>query len=136
MREAFRDDRPLRLPLERVVADRLGGAHAFLDVTGLKDVALRVARVGGPHAGVAVGLELDNSGRAQDPRLPGVPLSALNAAGCRSSSHRGPMTRQDRAEGVTRALRTPGSFYSITANSEGMIVVDPNAGLAWLLYFG
>ena len=59
MRKALRHDDALRLLLEHVVADRLGRAHAFLDVARLEDVALRVTSVRRPHTGVAVGLQLD-----------------------------------------------------------------------------
>ena len=58
--EAVRDDRALRLLLQRVVADRFGGAHAFLEVALLHHrLAFRILRVLRPHAGVAIGLQLD-----------------------------------------------------------------------------
>ena len=60
MREALRNDHALRLALEHVVADRLGGAHAFLDVAWLEDVALGIAGIGCPDSGIAVGLQLDS----------------------------------------------------------------------------
>ena len=60
MRELVGHDPALCFALERVVADRVGGLEAFLDVTCFHDrLALRIAGVLGPHPGVAVGLELD-----------------------------------------------------------------------------
>ena len=70
MGEALRHDRALGLLLQRVVADRLGRAHAFLDVARLEDGPARRA-LGGPHAGIAVGLKLD----------PDLDLVALGPAG-------------------------------------------------------
>lgn len=37
---------------------------------------------------------------------------------------------------VRAALQAPGSYYTLTANFEGMIVVDPVRGVAFFLYFG
>jgi hypothetical protein len=48
----------LGLLLQRVVADRRGGAQRLLHVAGLEDAAGRVG-VLGPHAGQAVGLQLE-----------------------------------------------------------------------------
>ena len=54
MREALRHHPTLALALERVVADRFGGTHAFLDVARLEQARLRR-----PYARVAIGLKLD-----------------------------------------------------------------------------
>src|SRR6187399_2035152 len=54
--ETFRHDPALRLLLQRVVADRLGGAHALLKVALLDDRTLFVAGSRAPHAGITVGL--------------------------------------------------------------------------------
>src|SRR5687768_4335024 len=54
MGEALRHHAALGLLLQRVVADRLGGAHAFLDVA-----LFERARALRPDTGVAIGLELD-----------------------------------------------------------------------------
>src|SRR4029450_10942772 len=59
VREAVGDNGALCLFLQRVVAYRLGGAHAFLDVAGLEDRALSIAGIGGPDSGIAVGLQLN-----------------------------------------------------------------------------
>jgi hypothetical protein len=37
---------------------------------------------------------------------------------------------------IEAALRAPGSFYALTANREGMLVVAPGAGIAAFLYYG
>jgi hypothetical protein len=37
---------------------------------------------------------------------------------------------------IERALSTPGSFYAVTANEEGMILIMPRTGIAAFLYFG
>src|SRR4029450_9911229 len=58
VREAVGDNGALCLFLQRVVADRLGGAHAFLDAAGLEDRALSIAGIGGPDSGIAIGLQL------------------------------------------------------------------------------
>ena len=51
---------PCALLLQRIVADRFGGAHALLEVALLHHrLALRVLGVRRPHAGIAIGLELD-----------------------------------------------------------------------------
>ena len=51
---------PCDLALKRVVADRFGGAHSFLEIAGLHyRLSLRVLGIGGPDAGIAVGLKLD-----------------------------------------------------------------------------
>ena len=55
MGEAFGDDDTLRGLLQRVVADRGGGAHGFLDIAGFKPPGI----VLGPDAGEAIGLEFD-----------------------------------------------------------------------------
>src|SRR3954451_20522297 len=53
--EAVRNDATLCLLLQRVIADRFRGAHAFLEITLLHDrLAVRRLRVRGPNAGVAV----------------------------------------------------------------------------------
>src|SRR4029453_11935358 len=51
------DDVALLALHDRVVADRARGAHAFLEVARLEQVAL--LREVPPHAGVAVGLQLE-----------------------------------------------------------------------------
>jgi hypothetical protein len=80
--EAFRNHPALGIALQRVVADRLGGAHALLDVAGLEDRAVLVASIGRPNAGVAVGLELD-----RDLDLVAFdPAGGAPAPGCASSS--------------------------------------------------
>lgn len=37
---------------------------------------------------------------------------------------------------IDEALRTPGSFYALTANREGMMIVVPRRRIAAFLYFG
>src|SRR5262245_15032950 len=63
------------LPLQPVVADRGGRAQRLLDVSGLEDVtrALGVVR---PHAGQAVGLQLQPHGRRMAAAPPRYRLSA------------------------------------------------------------
>jgi hypothetical protein len=63
----------LRPLLDAVVADRLGGAERLLDVVpgDVLDDA-RLQRVADPHAGVAVGLELDPYSRALRPGVAAV----------------------------------------------------------------
>ena len=77
MGEAFRDDAALRLLLQRVVADRLRRAHAFLDIARLDAVA--VARR--PDARIAVRLKFqpDRSGIAL--RLAGALLDRRHLLG-------------------------------------------------------
>ena len=57
MRERFRPDITLRLPLKRVVADGLRGIHRFFDIAGIENafIPLHVMR---PHPSVKIGLEL------------------------------------------------------------------------------
>src|SRR3954470_652032 len=54
MGEALRHDIALRLLLQRVVADRLGGAQAGLDIAGLQQILV----IGRPDAGEAIRLQL------------------------------------------------------------------------------
>src|SRR5262245_2055529 len=58
MREAVRHHPALRAPLQRVVTDRRGGLQRGLDVAGLQQMPAFV-RLVRPHAGKAVGLQLD-----------------------------------------------------------------------------
>lgn len=37
---------------------------------------------------------------------------------------------------VGAALEKAGSYYSLSQNGEGIMVVDPQSGLAWFLYYG
>lgn len=71
-----------------------------------------------------------------DPGRPPEPLFALRADRCRSRPAGNRLTPQDRMEDARRALAAPRSYYTVTGNEEGMIVVDPTAGLAWFLYSG
>ncbi len=66
MGEAFGRDAAAAAALQRVVADGLGRAHAFLKVAGLqRHLTVRHRRrIGGPDAGVAVGLKLQCDGLA------------------------------------------------------------------------
>ena len=60
MGEAVGHHPALRFALKRVIADGLGGAHSFLEIAGLHyRLSLRVLGIGGPNAGIAVGLKLD-----------------------------------------------------------------------------
>ena len=52
--KAFGNDPALRLLLQRVVADRLGGAHSLFDVALLESAGARC-----PDTGIAIGLKLD-----------------------------------------------------------------------------
>lgn len=38
--------------------------------------------------------------------------------------------------GIRRALQSPGSYYMLTKNGEGMILVMPDQGIAAVLYWG
>lgn len=71
-----------------------------------------------------------------DPVRPPELLFSLHASGCRSGPPGNILTPQDRVEDVRRALAAPGSYFTVTGNGEGMIVVDPASGLAWFLYSG
>ena len=58
----------------------------------------------------------------------GQPIFATGAVGCRDEDRSGyaPMMAWSR----------PGSFYALTANGEGMILIDPISERATFLYFG
>src|SRR3546814_11932925 len=53
--EAVGDDAALCLALERVVADRVGRGHAFLDIARIEPRTVHRA----PDAGIAIGLEFE-----------------------------------------------------------------------------
>jgi hypothetical protein len=56
---------------------------------------------------------------------------ALHALGGCDGERSGPRQRE-----IEAALSAPGSYYALTANAEGMILVVPSARLAAFLYFG
>src|SRR5712691_8837467 len=58
MREAVGHHPALRTPLQRVVANRRGGAQRGLDITGLQQMPTLIGLVR-PDAGEAIGLQLD-----------------------------------------------------------------------------
>lgn len=72
----------------------------------------------------------DSEFKAQpDPATPPFTLFAQQAeSGCESGG-RVPIS-------VGRMLATPGGFYTITGNAEGLIVIDTQHGLAAVLYAG
>jgi hypothetical protein len=79
----------------------------------------------------ATPLAIDEDHRYLDPATAGSKsLFALGAAGrCQSRGARAPISAWE-------TLRQPGSFYSITRNGEGLIVIDPKRRLAVWMYFG
>ena len=45
-------------------------------------------------------------------------------------------TEQERARKLERALAATGSYFAVTQNREGLLVIDPRRELAWFLYAG
>jgi hypothetical protein len=59
-------------------------------------------------------------------------LYALGATSCASDKTK----RLKLNAGPDRALSRAGSWYKISNHGEGLVIVSPDEGLAWFLYFG
>jgi hypothetical protein len=61
---------------------------------------------------------------------------ALSATACRAPRGTVAPSGEERARSLEQALAAPGSYFAVTQNREGLLVIDPRRELAWFLYAG